>query len=139
LEVAADLTYEATEVGLGDEKAGGLLCATNFAQSEGTGAETIRTLDSNELVRGTIRMRRDDFGALFRGRSAHFLAFGWRGGLRQSCLMAHHTRRRAEKLTPFRGKKRASSGFCERDSQNGSFYLEDLFWANLSVNFRRNR
>ncbi|KAJ1467160.1 hypothetical protein T484DRAFT_1646052, partial [Baffinella frigidus] len=104
LKVAADLTYETTEVGLGDEKAGGLLCTTNFAQSESTGAETIRTFDSDELVRGTIRMRRDDFGALFRGRSAHFLAFGWRGGLRQPCLTARHARRRAENLTLFRGK-----------------------------------
>lgn len=46
LEVLGDLTDETLERELADEKLGGLLVAANLAKRDGTGAVTVRLLDS---------------------------------------------------------------------------------------------
>ena len=53
LEVLSDLTDETLEGELADEQLGRLLVATDLAESDGTGAEAMRLLDSTGSGRGS--------------------------------------------------------------------------------------
>lgn len=46
LEILSDFTDKSLEGELADEELGGLLVATNFTESDGTGAETMGLLDT---------------------------------------------------------------------------------------------